>query len=348
MKSENVIICLVGKSPQIVTEALFFLEYKRKTKIDRIVIVTTNDCYSEVKRAIPKAIKNLAEDYKIELNSQIEFREAIDEFYDYGEESSLTNLIYEVIKTEKLKGNALHCIISGGRKTMSVDLAMALSIFGNDNDKMYQVVASEQFAKSQKFYPTNDEEAKELYFYEKPFVKLKISNLGKADTYPDFMRLAQAEIDSRLELPILEVNPLNKQIVINGKAIRFQPLPFAVYMFFAKNAGKFIRGGKAFSDKHLSEIWEIYTKYAPSHGHMQRVSASSMQQGKVNFELVQKAISVIRNQIMQTLNNDILSDFYVINSIGSYADKKYGIKIPKNRVKIIKEKNDIIIEFRNK
>jgi len=336
MKSEKVIICLVGKSPQIVTEALFFLEYKRKTKIDRIVIVTTNDCYSEVKRTIPKAIKNLAKDYKIELNSQIEFREAIDEFYDYGEESSLTNLIYEVIKTEKLRGNALHCIISGGRKTMSVDLAIALSIFGNDNDQMYHIVASEQFAKSQKFYPMNDEEANELNFYEKPFIKLKLSNLVRTDKYSDFMTTAQAEIDSRLELPQLEVYPLNKRIVINSKVIQFQPLPFAVYMFFAKNASKFIRGGKSFSDKHLSEIWEIYSKYAPSYGHMQRVSASSMQQGRVNFELVQKAISVIRNQIMQTLDNDILSDFYIINSIGNYADKKYGIKIPKNRVKIIK------------
>lgn len=336
MKSENVIVCLVGKSPQIVTEALFFLEYKRKTKIDRIIIVTTNDCYSEVKLTIPNAIKSLAKTYKIDLNSQIEFLEAVDEFYDYGEESSLTNLIYEVIKTEKLKGNSLHCIISGGRKTMSVDLAIALSIFGNDNDKMYHIVASEQFAKNQKYFPINDEEANELNFYEKPFIKLKLSNLSRNNKYSDFMTTAQAEIDSRLELPQLEVYPLNKRIVINTKVIQFQPLPFAVYMFFAKNAGKFIRGGKSFLDKHLAEIWEIYSKYAPSYGHMQRVSASSMQQGRVNFELVQKAISVIRNQIMQTLDNDILSDFYIINSIGNYADKKYGIKIPKNRVKIIK------------
>lgn len=336
MRNANVIICLVGKSPQIITEALYFLGYKQRINFIKCIVITTNDCYAESKRTIPQAIKNLAKDYKIELNTKIEFLEAVDEFYDYGEESSLTNLIYETIKTEKLKGNTLHCIISGGRKTMSVDLAIALSIFGNENDKMYHIVASEQFAKSQKFYPINDEEAKELSFYEKPFIKLKLNNLNKTEKYSDLMSLAQAEVDSRLELPILEIYPLNRRIVINDKVIHFQPLPFSVYMFFAKNSGKFIRGGKSMSDKHLSEIWEIYTKYAPSYGHMQRVQTSSMQPGKVNFELVQKAISVIRNQIIQTLDNDILSDFYIINTIGNYADKKYGIKLPRNRVRIIK------------
>ncbi len=336
MKSENVIICLIGKSPQILTEAMYFLEYKSKIQIDRIIVVTTNDCYAEVRKNIPKALAQLAKHYGIAHTTKLEIYDAMDEFYDFKEESSLKNLIYELVKIEKLKGNTLHCIISGGRKTMSVDLAMALSLLGNDNDKMYHIVASENFVRSQKYYPTNEEEANELKFYEKPFVKLKLSKINKAEKFTEIVSKAQSEIDSRVELPMLEIYPATKRIVINDKVIQFQPLPFAVYLFFAKNAGKFIKGGKSFSDRHLEEIWEIYVKYATSYGHLQRVSASSLQQGKVNLELIQKAISVIRNQIILTLDNDLLSDFYIINTIGNYANKKYGIKIPKNRVKIIR------------
>ncbi len=336
MKSQTELICLLGKSPQVLTEALYFLEYKNKIGYDKIIIITTNDCIEHISKSLKKELKSFSEKYGINLTQEVEYYESIDELYLNQSSSSLTKLIFDLVKSEKLRGNTLHCVISGGRKTMSVDLAIALSIFGNDDDKMYHVIASEKFAQSKKYYPESEEEAMELFLIEKPFVRLKVSDSKNSSEVSELINIVQKEIESRLELPILEIYPISRRLVIANKMIQLQPLPFAIYLFFAKNAGKFIKGGKSFSDKHLEEIWEIYTKYSPSYGHMQRVSASSIQPGKINFELVQKSISTIRNQITHTLDNDLLSDFYIINSIGGYADKKYGIKLPKNRVKIIK------------
>lgn len=337
MRSEKVLICIIGKSPQIVTESLYFLVYRQGIEIDRVLVITTSDCYSEVKQKTSIALVNFYDEFKLNNKPALELYEAVDEFYENKKDSSLTALIYKIIQGEKLRGNNLHCIISGGRKTMSVDLAIALSIFGNESDKMYHVIASAEFVASQNYYPKSENEANQLQFYEKPFVRLKLNNFAESnERFEKLFESVQKELDSRIELPILEIYPQNRRIAIEGKVIQFQPLPFAVYMFYAKNAGKFIRGGKSFSDKHLAEIWETYTKYAPSYGHMQRVNASSLREGCVNYELVQKSISTIRNQILQALDNDILGDFYIINAIGNYADKKYGIKIPKNRVKIFK------------
>jgi len=336
MKSNKVLICLLGKSPQVLTEALYFLAYKNKISYDKIIVITTSDCIEHISGSLKKELKSFAQKYGIDLTEAIEYYESIDELYLNQRSSSLTNLIYDLVKSEKLRGSTLDCIISGGRKTMSVDLAIALSIFGNDDDKMYHVVASEKFAQSKKYYPETEDEENELFIIEKPFVKLKVSSNNNSSQINELIRIVQREIDNRIELPLLEIYPINRRLVIADKVIQLQPLPFAIYLFFAKNAGKFIRGGKSFSDKHLAEIWEIYAKYSPSYGHLQRVSASSMHLGRINFELVQKSISTIRNQIVHTLDNELLSDFYIINSIGGYADKKYGIKLPKNRVKIIK------------
>ncbi len=337
MNVDNVLICLVGKSPQILTEALYFLEFKQRQEIQRIIIITTNDCRGSIEKTLSLKLKEFQGYYNLKKEWSVEYLSADDELYNKKSSSSLTKLIFDVVKSEKLRGNTLHCLISGGRKTMSVDLAIALSVFGGDADKMYHVVASEKFAASKQFYPESDEEANEIVFFEKPFIKLKF-NPGKSGNLEvnDLIQTAQEELDSRIELPILEIYPNTRRISIGNKVVQMQPLPFAVYFFFAKKAGKFLRGGKSFSDKNLSEIWEIYCKYTPSQGHLQRAQSGLFEKGKLNFENLQKSISVIKNQITQALDNELMSDFYIISTLGSYADKKYGIKLSKNRIKIVK------------
>lgn len=336
MKERKTLICLIGKSPQILTEALYWLEYKQKNRYDKIIVITTNECLDDATISIPKAIKEFEIYYNVKITENLNFYSEIDELYEDNGESSLTKLIFRIVNNEKLIGNIIHAVISGGRKNMSVDLALAMTVFSNDKDKMYHVVASPKFTETKKFFPLSPADEKELNIFEKPYIRINVSNIKNASSIEQIMNYAQEQLNNRIELPPLEIYINNREIKINNSIIQMQPQPFAVYLFFAKHAGKFIEGGKKFADRHLKEIWDIYNQVSSSYGHMQRVVASSLRQGQINIENLLKAISTIKNQIIQALNNDILSDFYIINTVGNYANKKYGIKLQKNKVKIYK------------
>ncbi len=334
MEVANVLICLIGKSPQILTESLYFLVVRHQVRIDKLIIITTSESISEIKDAITKNLEIFKVSNKLKYDWQLDYQYASEEIYERQEESSLTKLIFEIVQSEKIKGSNLHCIISGGRKTMSVDLAIALSIFGGIQDKMYHIVASDKFVKSGKYFPETEEESRELVFFEKPFVRLKaVEPREKFDGISSLVSEVQNSIDSRLDLPELKIYAQDRAIEVNGTRIGMQPLPFSVYYFFARIAGTFIRGGKMFSDENAKEIWNYYKEFSQAYGQFQRVKSGLWIEGQINFELVQKSISIIRKQLNDSIQNTALSDFYLINTIGNYADKHYGIKLNKSRVK---------------
>lgn len=338
-QNKEILLSLVGKSPQVVTEALYCLLIKKKIHIDEIVVITTEDCAEEVFTSLNREISNFCRRFRIK-NLQFErgnIIKAQEEIVEQTKISSMTETIFETIKNSKQEGNALHCFISGGRKTMSVDLAIALSIFGDDNDRMYHVIASPEFAETKKFYPETEEEAKMLYLVEKPFVKLKYKDA--ADTQQreisKLVEKVQERIDSSVSLPDLTIRISERLIRIGEVDCYFQPLVFAVYLFFAKQE-KFVRGGKNFSKTHSEALWKLYQKISPSYGHRDRVAKAGLEEGKIDFEVVQKAISIIRNKISELLEGQNIAEFYTISQEGTYADKKYGIRLPKSKIRILK------------
>lgn len=336
---KEILVSLVGKSPQVVTEALYCLLISKKININEIVVITTEDCAEEVFSSLKREIHQFCLRYRLK---HIKFEEeniikAKEEIVEQAKNSSMTKAIFDSIRQLKLTGNTLHCFISGGRKTMSVDLAIALSIFGTESDKMYHVIASPEFVEKKKFFPENAEEAKMLYLIEKPFVKLKYKNTSEIEqrSIGKLVEKVQEQIDSSIALPNLTIRISERRISIGEVDCYFQPLVFAVYLFFAKQE-KFVRGGKNFSKTHSEQLWKLYQRISPSYGHRDRVAKAGLEEGKINFEIVQKSISVIRNKLSELLYGQNIAEFYTISQEGTYADKKYGIRLPKSKIRIIK------------
>lgn len=220
----NILICVTGLTPQIVTETLFCLAVQKKIKIDQLFIITTargrdiisgKDNEYNKQRGYPSLkiqLKKLSRQYKIkhpffnDNDNIIVAREMAADLYDVRNDRHnllFPNKVCEIIK-EKTNDqkNVLHCSISGGRKTMSVDMAFALTLFGREDDKLYHVLVNETLEFNKDFwFPRDKKEKKLIEISELPLVKLR-SLLGDFTknkifnelSYTDLVELMQQQL----------------------------------------------------------------------------------------------------------------------------------------------------------
>jgi len=225
MKTKNILVCVSGLTPQIVTETLFCLSVKENIKIDELYIITTargrdiilgkDDDFNK-KRGYPplkKELRNLCNKYKIkeplfdEGNGHIIVaKEQSIDLYDIRSDKDnqlFPNKVCDVIREKCQKDEIiLYCSISGGRKTMSVDLAFALTLFGRARDKLYHVLVDSKVEYNKDFwFPRNRDELKLLEISVLPYIKLRTllgdftqNKLFKSLSYTGLVDLMQQQI----------------------------------------------------------------------------------------------------------------------------------------------------------
>ncbi|OGU42407.1 MAG: CRISPR-associated protein [Ignavibacteria bacterium RIFOXYB2_FULL_35_12] len=264
---KNILICVTGLTPQIVTETLFCLAVKEKVPVDELYIITTlrgrevilgRDKASQTPKVpLINEIVNLCSKYKVKKpkfeNDNAHIIVAKEESLELSDIRTdkhnilFPNKVCEFIKTISAQPDTtLNCSISGGRKTMSVHLAFALTLFGRENDRLLHVLTSEE-NEFKDFYPVNKKEAKELELSEIPYVRLRslISSTIKEENflsrkYSDIVKFTQKQLkiiyDKRLLL--LDIN--TQKVKYGNQSIKLEPLEFALYFKFveAKLEGK--------------------------------------------------------------------------------------------------------------
>ena len=228
---KNILVAVSGLTPQVITETLYCLEVKKKIKIDEIYIITTTrgkdvitgkDKEYNIEKKYPpliSEIEKLCSRYKVNLpkfaNTSkyiITADEQTTEMYDIRNDIDnklFPNKVCEVLKKlSSSNDNVLHCSVSGGRKTMSVDMALAISIFGRNDDKLYHVLTDDKLQFS-KFYPDSAQESKMLEIAEIPFIRLR-SLLAKSTNNKLFNNMSYLDIVNHLqnELKLLNTDKL--------------------------------------------------------------------------------------------------------------------------------------------
>lgn len=354
--SRNVLIALVGLTPQVVTETLYALMVQRHVQIDEIFLITTAEgkevitgSHSKIKLLPLKpelermyGIHKLQpSDFDPEKNVIVAKEETV-ELSDIRTDRDnilFPNLIAEFIREKTADQSVvLHCSIAGGRKTMSVAMGFALSLFGRKDDMLYHVLASGQFEASRKFFPETEDEKSQVALTDMPYMRLR-EKLPLLNSYPrasftDLVNLAQEEISGLPDLPLLVMDKTNCTIQIGEKVIRFRPFVFAVYLYYATR-DKFEPGGKSFPKKGVKGLWNIYRKVASSEGHRQRAAEQLTGKRIFDFAVINKAISEINSKIRNVLDNSAEADFYTITIKGRYGKKMYGIEINKAKRRVV-------------
>lgn len=271
-ESQNVLICVAGITPQVITETIYALSQKvPPIHIHKIYIITT----SLGKKAIQSSLlqngylKALEDEYGlphliIDDKSFIipldENGRPLDDIKNEEENRILGNTIVSFIQGLTKDDNVtLHCSIAGGRKTMSFYLGFALQLFGRPQDKLYHVLVSPEFESNQSFFfkpkknriieyktPNNEvirlntDEAK-IELAELLFIRLSGKISFKEKDFNALVDEGQRTIDTALIQPDIYIYLEERHIQIGSTPIKMQPNLLIFYNLFLKQKVKHCR-----------------------------------------------------------------------------------------------------------
>lgn len=352
MHPKHILIAITGMTPQVVTETLFGLIVQKQIPVHEMFVITTVEGQRALLGgasigALPPLkdeVARMCRQFNIpqpifdpSLHVLVAKEETV-ELYDIRsdrENQLFPNLIMDFVREKTSDpGNVLHCSIAGGRKTMSVALAFALSLFGRKDDKLYHVLVSKEFETAKKFFPETPEEAAQLALAEVPYIRLR-EKLPLLRDFPlasfsDYVAIGQGEIDKLLSLPPLVFERRNHRVRIGDHVISFPPREFAFYLFVARHKHP-IPGGKQFTEANWKRLLKLYDRISTAAGHKERLRRTIS--GKMREELLAKAGSTIRRKLRKTLGDE-LAKWYGVSSIARYADVRYTILLPRDRIVI--------------
>ncbi|HEX8565168.1 MAG TPA: CRISPR-associated ring nuclease Csm6 [Pyrinomonadaceae bacterium] len=166
----NILLCVAGLTPSIITETLHVLTIKQNKQVDEVRVITTTSGEKLVKsrlfdsgvfegfcRDYPEQTKNLRFDekclYLLNVNrtgipDNADFPEdRLPDIRTTEENEKAANQICEIVRfwANDKKSAQIFATVAGGRKTMGNYLAFAMSLFGRKQDTLSHVLVSEEF-----------------------------------------------------------------------------------------------------------------------------------------------------------------------------------------------------------
>ncbi|MBI9072351.1 MAG: TIGR02584 family CRISPR-associated protein [Melioribacteraceae bacterium] len=355
---KNILIAISGLTPQVVTEALYEIYYKYDITIDEIFIVTTqrgkevilgNDkAKSTPSRSLKTEIERLCYLYKLTIPVFAETEEHIiiaeeesvrlNDIRTDSENRLFPNILANLIKAKtSLKDTSLHCVLSGGRKSMTAHFALVLSLFARSNDKLYHVITDEKYEFS-KFFPETNDEKKALTISEIPFVRLRSLNteeLSNNAVYTDLVDEAQERLLFLTDNKKLIINLADKTVAYGNNSVFFEPFEIVLYLKFAE---QLIAKGCGYSileiteNKFASELKQILiTKYNCFFDLKDKNHWSNSELAPEYFRSKRTKI----NDKLKTLftESDSAANF-IIQSQKIWGNSHYSIKTAKNKIGI--------------
>lgn len=326
MKQKKIkLIAVAGTTPQIVTETLFHLLLIDKQKVEEIIVLTTEKGAEILKNTIQKEniIFKLYEEYGLSTDSLPVFtveklmdnnNKALADVRNNEENICAAKHIINFIRDKAADMDSrLHCSLAGGRKTMRSYMALAMNLFGREQDELSHVLV----------YPAEIENNKNFYFPHKnekdiridlariPFIRLrdKIESLfGDLSmlSFEDMLNLCNSDVETLVLKTTAKL--INEQYCLyirwgdrSEYTLKMEPKLFSIYRFLYEN-----KDAQELSDnKDLSEL------YGENYGHGL--------DAKFDMASIRRDVSKINNQI---LKKELPNFLFSLFQIKPYPDSK--------------------------
>lgn len=335
---KNILVCVTGLTPQVVTETLYCLSMQKKILIDELYVVTTSrgrdviigtDEEFNRKRGYPalkQELERMCQKHKKIKLPKFSFKDIIvaenqsielPDIRDDRDNRLFPNKLCEFINLKtKDSENVLHCSISGGRKSMSVDMAFAVSIFGRAKDKLWHVLthADKEF---KHFFPENKVQENDLELAEIPFVKLRSiigaetrnKSFGKMK-YMQLVQFTQEKIkQSFIDKILLDVRR-NEVTVGDNEPVRLEPAKFKFYKYIIE---KKLEGNESVTvEEILNECTHKFRKKG-----------------------IVEAVSKITEKIQGIVTDVDLQSLIVVRGPDVFGAGRYGVLADKTKIKLI-------------
>jgi len=265
--TRNILICLAGITPQIITETLYALMQERRERVDEIRVITTLGGRDKLLKSLLDPANGkffeFCHDFGIDPTS-IKFDETtitllrtpdgrtLSDIRSVEENEFAADQICEIMRElAKDEGARIHASAAGGRKTMSIYLTTAMQLFGRADDRLSHVLISEDFETHPEFF-YKPPQARELEVRDKqgnvrrvstddaqihladiPFIRLRglrsdwLNNGGLS--YGKLVEQAQRDLDLSESLHDLRIDLRRRIVSVANRNVR---LPRREFMFF--------------------------------------------------------------------------------------------------------------------
>ena len=367
----EILILALGTTPQLVTEAIYALYKSRPTVIyDEIFIITTSVGRNMLKKFLIDENKLAAMSKDMGVKFTVKNNSFIVPKYDNGVELDdiktssdnqiIANSIVSLIKEKTgTASNRIHAFLSGGRKTMSFYMGIAMELYSRPWDKTYHILVSEQFESNKDFYykpvknkqiisggnTLNTDDA-EIMLIDLPMIRLRNKIKMDISDFKTALEYGQKEIDTSITQPSLKINLRNRQIFIdNYIAIELTPIQLMVYTTYLKfklNNCKYPQReyckdcSECFpslldltTKPALEEMAKIYRIISPA---KVDILLQNYKDG-IGMEVMRQSISKIKKIIHDTVKDETVASLCIISTANkNYGNTRHGIKIEKRKI----------------
>lgn len=362
---KRIFLAVVGLTPQVVTESLYFLAVRRSPPFvpTEIHVVSTEEGRNRVRDSLfgseTGALADLVREYQLpQLLPAIAARHIhvfvddtgnpLQDITTPGENVLAANLLVRIVgRLTRDDAAALHVSIAGGRKTMGFLAGYALSLYGRVQDRLSHVLVPEPFESHPRFFfpPRRPRtlfardsrpirtDAAVVTLAEIPFVRLREGLprrlLGGEGTYADAVRGVQQQIVA----PSLVLDPRRRTAWAEGQALNLPPLLFVWLLWMARRRLKDPQGGALhWSEVEASEFLAVCRDvYAPDDPYLERiVEAVKGGMAKEYFEE--------KKARLNKLVRDQLGDRawpYCLQGSGRRPRTRFGLPLPANTIRIV-------------
>ena len=263
VRYRNIFLFVSGRTPQIITETLFFFLIRHRPAIrpHEIHVLTTTEgqalIQSQLLTAQTGRFYRFCSEYRLDART-IRFSPHTIEVLRDEQGVPLTDIRTNtdnraaadqiVTKVRTLTNDPtvrLLASMAGGRKTMGLYLGFALQFYGRPHDRLTHVLVSppELENNAQFFYPPvrggrNSKQQAAITVAEVPLILLghKLSVLRERSdrSYATLVAQSQREVDL-LSVPLpVTVDRVGRQLQIGDARIRLSGLEFALYVYIAR------------------------------------------------------------------------------------------------------------------
>lgn len=377
---KEILVFVAGGTPQIITETIYALAQQPSPIYpDQIYVITTGPGKQKAIDTLLDGgvLANLCLEYNIPSivmneNSFITLTDGNGKVFDDIRTVEANEIagdqVTHILRSLSAQPNSrLHCVLSGGRRSMSYFMGVAFQLFARQWDKLYHVLVSPEFGENPNFYykPKHNQQINgrshcghnqvlntddaEISLIELPliFLRDKISVNGTA--VRDMVAQGQKHIDTAtMQLPI-QVNFADRCIYIGDNSIELLPIQLMIYATFlrvklAKECigllthcyecnSCFILLADIAHRKSLESMALDYERMYSSNPFKRDELLDKWKEG-LEIDLLRQHISKINRAIKEQLDDATLLPFYKIDTIKQYGRGRYGVRVEKEKITI--------------
>lgn len=359
----RVLLCVVGLTPQVITETLYALAVLRDPPFvpTEIRVVTTSEGSQRALLTLldpdTGALPQLSQDYALEglaaaLTPERIYKItdstgiALDDISSDDDNRFAADVLTGIV--QRLTADpaaALHVSIAGGRKTMGFFAGYALSLFGRWQDRLSHVLVSPEFeGHPQFFYPppkprvlfTRDNrpvrtDAARIILADIPFVRLR-QGLPRSLLAGDasYAR-AVAGVQENLGPPQLVLDADRRRMTAGGTPIALSAVLFAwiVWLAVRRKRGAPDEGAVHWTEANVEEFLAVYGRVADVSRSQVERARRSLARGMTREYFEEKKARY--NKLVRDALG-VAAEPYCIHAVGRRPRTRFGLRLPADAI----------------